>query len=94
MPRLSKPLHCLGLDRGPHLGQRTWCRVNKAGHMIAIDPPVRFLTFPLASKGPSTHGTEGLACGSVAIDKETELVCEQRDGDDTNVTRQKEASRW
>jgi hypothetical protein len=23
--------------------------------MIAIDPPVRFLIFPLASKGPSTH---------------------------------------
>ena len=37
-------------------------------------------------------GTQ-LACGSVVIDKETELVCEQRDGDDTNVTRQKEASR-
>src|SRR5277367_902625 len=34
-------------------------RVTKAGHMIAIDPPVRFLTFPLASRGPSTHGTEG-----------------------------------
>ena len=27
--------------------------------MIAIDPPVRLLIFPLASKGPSTHGTEG-----------------------------------
>ena len=39
--------HCLGLDRGPHLGQRTWRRVTKAGHMIAIDPPVRFLTFLL-----------------------------------------------
>ena len=36
-------------------------RVTKAGHMIAIDPPVRFLTFPLASRGPSTHGTEGMA---------------------------------
>src|SRR4051812_18793127 len=28
---------------------------EKAGHMIAIDPPVRFLIFPLASKGPPTH---------------------------------------
>ena len=28
--------------------------------MIAIDPPVRFLDFSLASKGPSTHGTEGV----------------------------------
>ncbi len=27
--------------------------------MIAIDPPVRLLIFSLASKGPSTHGTEG-----------------------------------
>jgi hypothetical protein len=48
------------VDRGPHLGQRTWRRVEKAGHMIAIDTPVRFLTFSLASKGPSTHGTEGV----------------------------------
>jgi NAD(P)-dependent dehydrogenase (short-subunit alcohol dehydrogenase family) len=29
--------------------------------MIAIDTPVRFLAFSLASKGPSTHGTEGQA---------------------------------
>ena len=29
--------------------------------MIAIDPPVRILNFALASKGPSTHGTEGKA---------------------------------
>jgi hypothetical protein len=27
--------------------------------MIAIEPPGRFLIFPLASEGPSTHGTEG-----------------------------------
>ena len=27
--------------------------------MIAIDPTVRLLIFSLASKGPSTHGTEG-----------------------------------
>ena len=32
---------------------------QQAGHMIAIDPPVRLLIFSLASKGPSTHGTEG-----------------------------------
>ena len=55
MQRLSKPRSCLGLDRGPHLGQRSWCRVNQAGHMIAIDPPVRILTFPLASEGPFSN---------------------------------------
>src|ERR1035437_3946877 len=32
---------------------------QQAGHMIAIDPPVRLLNFALASEGPSTHGTEG-----------------------------------
>jgi hypothetical protein len=45
----------VGLDRGPHLGQRSSWSVDKAGHMIAFDPPVRFLIFSLASKGPSTH---------------------------------------
>jgi hypothetical protein len=30
-------------------------RQAEAGHMIAIDPPVRILIFPLASEGPSTH---------------------------------------
>ena len=34
---------------------------QQAGHMIAIDPPVRILFEALASKGPSTHGTEGSA---------------------------------
>jgi hypothetical protein len=29
---------------------------RQAGHMIAIDPPVRMLIFPLVSEGPSTHG--------------------------------------
>jgi transposase len=53
----------LGLDRGTHLGQRSWNRVDKAGHMIAIDPPVRFLTFALASKGPSTHDANDDAIG-------------------------------
>src|SRR5271170_7507604 len=28
---------------------------QQAGHMIAIDPPVRILIFSLASEGPSTH---------------------------------------
>jgi hypothetical protein len=28
---------------------------EQAGHMTAVDPPVRFLIFPLASKEPSTH---------------------------------------
>ena len=32
---------------------------QQAGHMIAIDLPVRLLIFPLASEGPSTHGVEG-----------------------------------
>jgi hypothetical protein len=30
-------------------------RVTKAGHMIAVDPPVRILTFSLASKGPFSN---------------------------------------
>src|SRR5271166_6372789 len=30
---------------------------RQAGHMIAIDPPVRILASSLASKGPSTHAT-------------------------------------
>ena len=33
--------------------------------MIAIEPPVRFLIFPLASEGPSTHGTEGTSAATV-----------------------------
>ena len=28
---------------------------QKAGHMIAVDTPVRLLRFALESKGPSTH---------------------------------------
>ena len=28
---------------------------QQAGHMIAVDPPVRILTFALESKGPSTQ---------------------------------------
>jgi hypothetical protein len=30
--------------------------------MIAIDPPVRILILPLASKGPSTHAPTGHNC--------------------------------
>src|SRR5271170_8137778 len=33
---------------------------QQAGHMIAIDPPVRILIFPLASEGPSTHAPRRL----------------------------------
>src|SRR5208282_4210569 len=33
---------------------------RQAGHMIAIDPPVRLLVFSLASRGPSTHATKCL----------------------------------
>jgi hypothetical protein len=41
---------------------------EKAGHMIAIDPPVRFLIFPLASKGPPTHApTPFLAQGERSL---------------------------
>jgi hypothetical protein len=28
---------------------------QKAGHMIAVDTPVKILRLALASKGPSTH---------------------------------------
>ena len=31
---------------------------QQAGHMIAIDPPVRILTFTLDSKGPSTQDSQ------------------------------------
>jgi hypothetical protein len=27
----------MGLNHGPHLGQRSWCRVYKAEHMIAME---------------------------------------------------------
>src|SRR5271166_4565992 len=29
LQRLAKPHPCLGLDRGPHLGQRPWRRVER-----------------------------------------------------------------
>src|ERR1700676_1968366 len=41
---------------------------RKAEHMIAIDLPVRILTFSLASEGPSTHG--GLAGSSTGSSHE------------------------
>jgi hypothetical protein len=31
--------------------------------MIAVDPPVKILIFPLASEGPSTHAAVPLATG-------------------------------
>jgi hypothetical protein len=31
---------------------------QQAGHMIAVDPPVRILTFALESKGPSTQDSK------------------------------------
>ena len=39
---------------GSHLGQRSWHRTSKAGHMTAsaFAHPLQFL---LASRGPSTH---------------------------------------
>jgi hypothetical protein len=37
------------------MGQRSWSRVDKAGHMIAIDSPVKVLNFALASKGPFSN---------------------------------------
>jgi hypothetical protein len=38
---------------------------QQAGHMIAIDPPVRILTFALEPKGPSTQDTERPGCAIV-----------------------------
>ena len=38
---------------------------RKAEHMIAIDLPVRILTFPLASEGPSTHGVRTIVASQV-----------------------------
>ena len=51
----------------PHMGQRSWRRVDKAGHMIAIDPPVRILIFPLASEGPSTHAPTPRRCSQAIV---------------------------
>jgi hypothetical protein len=55
--RPTRPRHCLGLDRGTHLGQRPCEPRQQAGHMTAIEPPVRILNFALASEGPSTHAS-------------------------------------
>src|SRR6476619_2586460 len=33
---------------------------QQAGHMLAIDPPVRILIDALASEGPSTHTLRGV----------------------------------
>jgi hypothetical protein len=57
---------CLGLDRGYHLGQRSSSRIQKAGHMIAIDPPVKILIFLLHPRGrPHMHQRRGLTQLSV-----------------------------
>jgi hypothetical protein len=41
---------------------------EQAAHMIAVDPPVKLLIFPLASEGPSTHApTQGSAVVAIAI---------------------------
>jgi len=40
----------------PHMGQRSLRRVDKAGHMIAIDSPVSLLIFLLHPRGrPHMH---------------------------------------
>ena len=38
---------------------------QQAGHMLAIDPPVRILFEALASEGPSTHAVRGCGQGKV-----------------------------
>jgi hypothetical protein len=40
----------MGLDRGSHLGQRL-CGRAQAGHMSAVEPPVRILIPLLHPKG-------------------------------------------
>src|SRR5271169_6735591 len=55
---------------------------QQAGHMIAIDPPVRILIFSLASEGPSTHAPRRLTdfkvltfdCYGTLIDWESGMV--------------------
>jgi hypothetical protein len=37
----------------PHMGQRSLRRVDKAGHMIAVDSPVSLLSFLLHPRGRS-----------------------------------------
>jgi hypothetical protein len=39
---------------------------RQAGHMIAVDPPVKLLISPLASEGPSTHDA-GMRGGGRAL---------------------------
>ena len=53
--RLSKPQNCLGLDRGPHLGQRTWCRVNRPDTCSQSTRPSEFLVGALAFEGPFSN---------------------------------------
>ena len=49
--RLSKPQNCLGLDRGPHLGQRTWCRVNRPDTCSQSTRPSEFSSKLLHRRG-------------------------------------------
>src|SRR5579862_10048683 len=54
--RLSKPQNCLGLDRGPHLGQRTWCRVNRPDTCSHSTRPSEFSSKLLHPRGrPHMH---------------------------------------
>jgi hypothetical protein len=53
--RLSKPQNCLGLDRGTHLGQRTWCRVNRPDTCSQSIRPSEFVNEALASEGPFSN---------------------------------------
>jgi hypothetical protein len=46
-----RPLDCWGPDRERHLGQRPWRRVDKAGHMIAVEPPSKFSSKFLNPRG-------------------------------------------
>jgi hypothetical protein len=49
--------HCdvWDLIRVPHLGQRSYDRTTKAGHMIAFDQSIALPA--LARRGPSTYGS-------------------------------------
>jgi hypothetical protein len=54
--RPSKPRNCLGLDRGPHLGQRTACRVNRPDTCSHSTRPSEFLSKLLHPRGrPHMH---------------------------------------
>jgi hypothetical protein len=54
---LLRPLDCLGPDREPLLGPRSWRRVDKAGHMIAVEPPSKFSSKFLNPRGRPHMGS-------------------------------------